>query len=143
MFPFDSPIFITHTGLWISGQNHLIPPGPVLDMSCGTSGSQWMDVAGHGPGIVGTVTSTPPSGTSFRVSLQCQCPQDRTASLSEQRLGNLYFHPLTETCGTHPPCPADNFTHSQAPPALVMKRRPGGVSGRSITVGPFPNTSQY
>lgn len=27
-----------------------------------------MDVAGHGPGIVGTATSTPPGGASFRVS---------------------------------------------------------------------------
>lgn len=42
-------------------------------------------------------------------SLQCQCPQDRTVAFSERRLGVFYVHPLTETCGTHPPCPGRQF----------------------------------
>lgn len=36
-------------------------------------------------------------------------PQDKTVAFSERRLGIFYVHPLTETCGTHPPCPGRQF----------------------------------
>lgn len=81
-----------------------------------------MDVAGHGPGIIGTVTSTPPGGASFRVSNANVHRTERLRFQSDVWVFSTFTLSQRHAAPTLR-APADNFAHSQAPPPLVMKRR--------------------